>query len=263
MFRSSGLPIPQWSAQNILVSTLLLAYPLAWLIIIPCISDFYRNAGLKECFLLGWALGCIALTLSGPFYPYPDRGVYTLQIPLYLIAGIIYFSRYKCVKWNTILVIFLILGATPTMILKHTWLRFSRFNPDAPHVWMSPEHCEIVDVLRNRASEKDVLLVDKSAQDWDTDDLWLAPYHPGKLYCGHFFLTPNYEEKRAEVKHFFETSKSEQQRAFLEQERIRFIFVNNKQNPYRFEHFFGMSLLKSTSIGSLFEYSLGSCGVPK
>jgi len=54
---------------------------------------------------------------------------------------------------------------------------------------MSIEHREIVDLLRHRASPKDVLIVDKSEVPWKTDDLWLAPEYPGKLYCGHFFLT--------------------------------------------------------------------------
>ena len=272
LFRSSGLPIPQWRALSILVSTLLIAYPLGWLMIFLGLPDFYRNAGLKECFLLGWVLGCVVLTLSGPFYPYPDRGVYTLQIPLYLIAGTIYFSRHRRVTWTTALVIILVLGATPTWVLKNHWVRHKKYNPNTPYVWMSPEHCDIVDELRNRATEEDVLLVDKSAPDWATDDLWLAPYHLGKLYCGHFFLTPQYEKKRSEVTNFYETSESEEQVAFLERERIRFIYVNAQHDPVRFERVHdpqrferipGMSLLKSTSIGSLFEYSSGSRNVPK
>ncbi len=272
MFRSSGLPITRWHAPYILVATLIIAYPLAWLMIFLGLSDFYRNAGLKECFLLGWALGCIVLTLSGPFYPYPDRGVYTLQIPLYLIAGNIYFSRNKRITRTAILAIILVLGATPAWILRHHWVQYRRYESNRPYVWMSSGHCEIVDILRNRATEEDVLLVDKSPPDWAADDLWLAPYHPGKLYCGHFFLTPQYEEKRSKVTNFFENSSPEEQVAFLEQERIRFIYVNAQKDsrrfelvhdPRRFESIPGMSLLKSTSIGYLFEYSEGSVNVSK
>ena len=271
MFRSSGLSLPRWRAPNILVSTLLLAYPLSWLMISTGLSDFYRKAGLKECFLLGWALGCIVLALAGPFYPYSDRAMYTLQIPLYLIAGIIFFSRCKRVNKSALLVIILILGATPAWMLRHHWVQYSGYDPNKPYVWMSAGHCEIVDVLKNRATEEDVLMVDKTPPDWAADDLWLAPYNPGKLYCGHFFLTPQYEEIRAKVTGFFESSDTQEQAAFLERERVRFIYVNAQEypghfkkrihKPESFERIPGVSLIKATPIGYLFEYSPGSQNV--
>jgi hypothetical protein len=271
MFRSSGISIPRWRAPNILISTLLLGFPLAWLMIFTGLSDFYRRAGLKECFLLGWALGCVILALSGPFYPYPDRGIYTLQIPLYLIAGNIFFSRYKRVDKVAIIVMFLFLGATPAWMLKNHWVQYNGYDPHKPHVWMSAGHCEIVDVLKDRAAEEDVLMVDKTPLDWAADDLWLAPYHPGKLYCGHFFLTPQYEEIRAGVIDFFRSSDPNEQAAFLDRERIRFIYVNAQEypeyfdkrihEPERLERIPGVSLIEATSVGYLFEYSAGSPNV--
>ncbi|HEY7317490.1 MAG TPA: hypothetical protein VIE89_07940, partial [Candidatus Binatia bacterium] len=87
LYRSSGLPPPTWRGLTIPISTLLIAYPLAWLMMAFGLGQYWRNARFDECFLLGWALGCTALTLSGPFYPYPDRGTMTLQVPIYIIAG--------------------------------------------------------------------------------------------------------------------------------------------------------------------------------
>ena len=46
-----------------------------------------------------------------------------------------------------------------------------------------------------RLREVDVLLVDRTRPGWETDDRWLAPTYPGLLYCGHFFLTVDFEDK--------------------------------------------------------------------
>lgn len=119
---------------------------------------------------------------------------------------------------------------------------------------MSPAHREIVDTLRDRASEDDVLLVDKSDFPWKTDDLWLAPEYPGKFYCSHFFLTVDYERKRAEVVSFFRSYDPEEQAAFLRKRKVRFLYVEAKKDPQRFNRIPGLMLVKSTSIGSLFEY---------
>jgi len=58
--------------------------------------------------------------------------------------------------------------------------------------------------------------VDKSEVPWKTDDLWLAPEYPGKLYCGHFFLTADYEQKCAKVVRFFESHIPEEQKPSYE-----------------------------------------------
>ncbi|MGE5265454.1 MAG: hypothetical protein ACM3S0_18900, partial [Acidobacteriota bacterium] len=202
LYRSSGLPTPTWRAVNILFSTLLISYPVAWVLIAWGLGDYWRTAKFDQVFLLGWALGCTALTLSGPFYPYPDRGTMTLEIPLYLVAGAIYFSRQVRVTRLHAVLAFLLLAATPTFAIYFAW-RSTSFTPTEPSMFLSVAHREILNVLQQSAAEDDVLIVDKTDFPWRTDDLWLAPEYPGKLYCGHFFLTPNYESKCAEVNRFF------------------------------------------------------------
>ncbi|MEQ1858251.1 MAG: hypothetical protein ABL963_17500, partial [Longimicrobiales bacterium] len=91
--RGSGLPIPGWRALTIPLTILVLAYPLAWALIAWGGMDSWRNAASQEVFLWGWLLGCVGVTLSGPFYPYPDRGTMTLQVVITLIAGLIWFAR--------------------------------------------------------------------------------------------------------------------------------------------------------------------------
>jgi hypothetical protein len=256
-YRSSGLPIPPWRAVNILASTLLIGYPLAWVLIAWGIGDYWQKAEFNECFLLGWALGCIILTLAGPFYPYPDRGLMTLQIPIYLIAGTIYFYRHVRVTPLAALVMILVLGATPIWMLVKVW-QATTFDSNAPYVFMSRAHREIVDVLQEQASEDDVLLIDKSDLPWKTDDLWLAPEYPGKFYCSHFFLTADYERKRAEVVSFFKSDNSEEQAGFLRKRKIRFLYTRANEDPKHFTHVPGLILLKAAPFGSLFEYIDGA-----
>jgi hypothetical protein len=250
--RSSGLPPPNWRAPSIFFSILLISYPLAWILIGWGISDYWGKADLKECFLLGWILGCTLLTLSGPFYPYPDRGTMSLQIPLYLVAGAIYFSRHKRVGLTAALIAVFILGATPAWRVAKTW-KTTRFDPEAPYMYMNVHHREILDLLQQKATETDLLMVDKSYPFWKTDDLWLAPEYPGKLYCSHFFLTVNYQRKRARVIRFFDST-PEEQVDFLRQERIRFLYINSNMDPKTFENIPGLTLVKATPVGALFEY---------
>jgi hypothetical protein len=252
LYRSSGLPPPSWRGWTIPMSTLLIAYPLAWLMMAFGLGEYWRKAKFDECFLLGWALGCTALTLSGPFYPYPDRGTMTMQVPISIIAGAIYFARYSRVTWVAGVVAFLVLGATPVVKLSQMWL-YTTFNPNLAYMFMNNEHREIIELLGKHAKENDLLVVDKSDEPWKTDDLWLAPNYPGKLYCGHFFLTVNYDQKRAALDQFFDSGPEERAR-FLNQERIRFVYVNAKKNPKSFETVPGIVLLKAASVGSLFEY---------
>jgi len=254
LYKSSGLPLPSWRGLNILFSTLLMAYPLAWVLIAWGIGDYWQKAGFNECFLLGWALGCISITLSGPFYLYPARGIMTLQIPLYIIAGAIYFSHHTRVTLVAATIVILSLGATPTWVIVKSW-QSTIFNSGVPYMFMSTLHQEIVDLLRHRASQDDVILVDKSAPPWETDDLWLAPEYPGKFYCSHFFLTVDYDRKRAEVVSFFKSNNPQEQAAFLGKRKIRFLYVEAKQNPHRFTHVPNLILLKSAPFGSLFEYT--------
>lgn len=252
LYRSSGLPTPTWRGVNILFSTLLIAYPVAWFLIAWGLADYWRQAKFDQVFLLGWALGCTALTLSGPFYPYPDRGTMTLQIPIYLIAGAIYFSKRARVTALPAVLAFLVLAATPIWALAFEY-KSTNFTPDEPAMFLSPAHLDIIDVVRQRATENDVLIVDKTDFAWQTDDLWIAPEFPGKLYCGHFFLTPDYDRKCAQVNGFYNAPASHV--SFLKENGIRFVYVSQKDDPTRFESVPGLVLIKSESIGSLFEFT--------
>jgi hypothetical protein len=260
--RSSGLPAPYWRTDGIFFSILLISYPLAWILIIWGISEYWGKAGLKECFLLGWILGCTLLTLSGPFNPYPDRGLMTLQIPLYIVAGAIYFSRHRRVGLTAALIVVLILGATPAWRLAKTW-NTTRFDPEAPYMYMNVHHRKILNSLQQQATEGDILMVDKSYPFWKTDDLWLAPEYPGKLYCGHFFLTVKYERKRAQVIRFFEMSSPEEQARFLGRENIRFLYVDAKKDLQHFKKIPGLILVRTTPVGYLFEYIDGAPDEPQ
>ena len=252
LYHSSGIPLPEWRAVNILFSTLLIAFPLSWALIAWGFNRYWRNAGPRECFLIGWGLGCVALILAGPFYPYPDRGVISLQIPLGIMAGAIYFSRQIRMTRLAALVAILVLGATPAWALVRTW-QATAFTSNAPYMFVDPAHQQIIDLLSQRATANDVLMVDKGAQPWETDDIWLAPKYPGKWYVGHYFLTVDYDRKRAEVTHFF-TASPEEQEAFLRTKQIRFLFVDRQRDPRTLERVPGLILLKSNSAGSLFEF---------
>lgn len=242
----SGLPVSPWRAPGIFLAIVLLAYPLAWLVIAWGFSSFWPSAGLRECFLLGWAAGCTVLTLSGPYYPYPDRGTMTMQIPLYLIAGLIYFSRFERMRLAHAVLALALTAATPSWLLLK-WREQTRFRPDAPQVFLSSAHREILRTLAGRSSASDVLLADLN------ETLWLAPEYNGKHYCGHFFLTVHYDRKRAAVSRFFAAG-PEQQAALLEREGIRFLYVAARQNPERFTAVPGLKAIAANSAGALFEY---------
>jgi hypothetical protein len=251
---SSGIPLPTWRGINILVSVLVLAYPVAWILIVPGIGRYWQLAGLKETFLAGWALGCLLLTLAGPFYPYPDRGTMTLQIPLYAIAGIIYFSWKPRVTWLAAGIAVLLLGVTPVWMVKNT-VEQSYFTPDRPETFLSSDHQAIISTLQAKATAGDVLIANMIKPPWENELLWLAPEFPGKLYCGHYFLTVDYERKRQEVIDFYSAA-PERQANFLAEKGIRFVFVAPDENPLRFEQVPGLKPIKATSIGTLLEFTM-------
>jgi hypothetical protein len=253
LFHSSGLPVSPWRGANVPFSTLMLAYPLVWALLAWGIGAYWRRGGLDECFLLGWALGGVLELMSGPFYPYAPRGAVTLQIPLFIIAATIYFTARARVPLAAALAALLLLGATPFNVLRYEW-RGSRFNAHAPYMFLSPDHRALLDTLRQHAHSEDVLLVDKSAVGWAQDDLWLAPAFPGRHYCGHFFLTVDYKRKRAKAARFFRAPAAEQA-AFLQAEKIRFVFVAPTDTPERLTQVPGLALLSANSAGALFEYT--------
>ena len=255
LYRSSGLEVPSWRGLNILFSILIISYPLAWLIIFPGIVKFWQNAGFEDTFLIGWALGCLILTLSGPYFPYPDRGTMTLQIPLYIIAGLIFFRHYQKVTWLAAVAAIVLVGMTPAWKIQAAWEN-STFQPDLPSIWLSNDQVDIIQRLNSSATTDDVLITDMSKPDWEVDALWLAPDYPGKLYCAHFFLTVDFDNKRNELIKFYNPQTTIDERiAFMNNKQIRFVYVNGDQNPGPLGQIPGLSLLISNTAGSLFEYS--------
>ncbi|TFG50750.1 MAG: hypothetical protein E4H38_03020 [Gemmatimonadales bacterium] len=258
LYKSSGLAIPDWRATAIYFSELALAYPLAWGLMAWGLVDYWRNGGLKESFLLGWAGGCIALTLAGPFYPYSDRGALTLQVPIMIIAGTIYFSAHSRVSLRHAIIAVAIFGATPIWKL-HKQRQTTSFDhhpsgePPA-YIWMSPSHQRISAALLRDATSRDVLIVDKTNFAYRTDDLWLTIGYPGRLYAGHYGLTPGYDAKRAEVNAFFVEADSADGPAFLRRAGIRFVYVRQDQDVERFSRMPGLVALESTPLGTLFEF---------
>lgn len=246
LFRHSGLPMPPWRAVNILLSVLLIAYPVAWGLLAVGLRNYWRRAGLGECVLVGWALGCTVVTLSGPFYPYPDRGTMTLQVPLTLIAGGIYFAWRSRVHWRAAVVAVLLMGATPTWFITRTIVK-NRFHPDWPWAWTDAAHENVIRTLRDRANSDDILLAEQ------TDELWLAPAFPGRSYVGHFFLTVDYESKVAALERFLSDTAMSARRDFLDRSGARFIFVNAGRHPEQFAELAGLVPIVRNSAGWLFE----------
>ena len=243
---SSGLPLSQWREVDVVPALLFIAYPLAWGLIAWGVGRYWRDAGLDKCFLLGWALACTLLTLSGPFYPYPDRGTLTLQIPLYLIAGGIWFQHRPRVSKMAAAVAVSVLAVSPLTTMAHLYTAL-RFDPQAAFLYLDRERRDIVQTLAARASDSDILAAEPS------DVLWLGPEYPGKHYCGHFFLTVDYDRKKQALEEFL-NAEPQAQATFLRENAIRFLFVNSARNPARFAAVQGVALVKASGSGSLFEY---------
>lgn len=217
VYSSSGLPVSPWRAHHISAALLFAAYPVGWVVLAWGFRDYWDRAGLPECFLIGWLLGCTGLTLSGPFYAFGDRGIMTLLVPLYLIAGACYFAGGRRVPVLAAVVLAPILFTTAVQELRFQWRR-SGFDPTASHKFLSPDHRAIADALAARATPDDALLAEQK------DLLWLATSHPGKFYSSHFFLTVDFTRKNARIAQFFRDPPAERA-AFLTRERIGFAYA--------------------------------------
>jgi hypothetical protein len=140
------------------------------------------------------------------------------------------------------------IGLTPVWGVQHVW-RYSHFSDSVPHKFLDGAHRAMIDRLGQRATRGDLLVAD------ERELLWLAPEYPGRHYCGHFFLTVDYERRRKEIARFF-TAAAEEQAMFLSKNHIRFLFVAARQNPSRFEAVRGLRPILANTAGSLFEYEL-------
>ena len=258
VFSRSGLPAPSWVGTSLPVTILLIGFPIALPLVAIGVNRYWRDAEEGSVFLLGWILGCLALSLSGPFFPYPHRGVFTLQIPLFLVAGAIYFRRWQRLTPAAIAIAVLAMGLTPALKVARS-LRTGAFDPGAPYRHVNEAHERTLDVLASAADGDDVLLADQP------DVLWLAPTYPGRHYAGPFFLTVDYEQKRQRLQQFYEappTRKAE----FLRQENIRFLYVSRdtaprlwetkarpRPTPAMFDSVPGLRALEANREGTLFE----------
>ncbi|MGH7507583.1 MAG: hypothetical protein ACRELX_18165, partial [Longimicrobiales bacterium] len=255
IFKQSGLPAPSWRGETIVFSVFVLAYPLALGLIVWGFGRYWKAAGVDEAFLVGWALACTALVLAGPFFPYPDRGTMTLQIPLFIIAAAIWFERRGRVGWLAAIVLVLLMGSTPFWMARSWWDR-TTFDVAEMHKWMSAGQVEIVALLRERADRDDVLVADQ------TNLRWIAPEYPGLHYAGHFFLTVDFGDKQDALRAFYETATAEQRRAFLDRWSVRWLFLDDAYDAEPFTHVPGVTLITQTPVGALLEVSPSTRSAP-
>lgn len=258
LLKRSGLPAPSWRGENVLFSVVVLAYPLALGLIVYGLGRYWREADFNRTFLTGWALGGLVLLLSGPFFPYPDRGTMTLQIPLYLIGGGIWFTRHRRVGWLGMLAIVALLGSTPYWVLTRLHDR-TAFDAADSQKWLTPDHLGVVERLRARAARTDVLVADQA------NLRWLAPDYPGLHYAGHFFLTVDFARKQQELRAFLDSASVGERATMLERWHARWVFLDDAYDPVDFALVPGLSLVTRTPVGSLLEFEVqpASKGVPR
>lgn len=262
LWKSGGLPMPTWREVNILFSTLLIAYPLAWFAIARWGAALWLRSDFASTFLAGWALGLTAMTLSGPFYAYPSRGTMTLPVVLYLIAGTLYFAESRTPSRRVVaLVVALILPMPLTAV--HGRLKMARFQPDKAYAFVDAEHMRVVEYLRAHAGPSDVLLFDKRRQDWKTDDLWLAPSYPGVLYVGHFFLTVDFETKKQASRDFYARMAPAEQAEFLARQGIRYVYAGVEHDLARLDAIEGLQVaFRTEGAGAVLEFTAPGRGRP-
>jgi hypothetical protein len=244
--RQSGLPTPSWRGETLVFSVFVLAYPLALGLLVWGFGRYWREAGVDEAFLVGWAVACAAIVLSGPFFPYPDRGTMTLQIPLFLIGAGIWFARRPRVGPLAAVVVVLLLGSTPFYIAKRQIAR-TAFDPAESFKWIGPAEQRVLSALRERASRTDVLVADQPSL------RWIAPVYPGVHYAGHFFLTVDFGRKQEALRRFYESANDAERRAFLDEWGVRWLFVDERYDAESFVRLPGVTLVERTPAGSLFE----------
>jgi hypothetical protein len=251
LYRRSGLPLPEWNALNILFATLLISFPLTWPLVAMGLRRYWLNAGTNERFLLGWALGCTVVTLSGPFFPYPDRGTMTMQVPLLIITAAIYFARWRILTRRAALIALLALGASPAWQIIRSWY-FTSFRTDAPFMYLNADHRSALGVLLPQSDTTQVLLAEPR------DLLWLAPEFPGRFYVGHFFLTVNFREKNESLQRALATPDSLP--ALLARSGATWLYVNADRDPTRVASAASLSPVHSGPMGTLFRVGGGANG---
>lgn len=243
LYRRSGLPLPGWHAINILAATLLIAFPVSWALLAIGGARYVREGGVAARFIVGWALACTAVTLSGPFYPYPDRGTMTMQVPMLVAAGGIYFMRWRRLTTAAAGIALAAFGASPVWQVARAW-HYTGFRADAPFMHVNSAHRASLAALRQFSDTADILLAEPR------DLLWLAPEFPGRFYVGHFFLTVSYKSKNEALARAMENPDSLP--PLLQRSGTSLLFVNADRDPARFAAAAGLRPVAETAAGTLF-----------
>jgi hypothetical protein len=248
MQRSSGIPITTWSAPDIMFSNVMLGHPVGWLVLIVGFPAMWAAADERHLVLLGWLGGCLILLLSSPYFPFADRGATTLQIPLYLLAGLIFFRRYRRVPLVAAVLLVAVLGASLPFTAWGHW-RDTSFSAERPSMHLDAEHRKTLSILRSQASESDVLLAEYF------DYRWLVPYFPGRGYHPHFFLTVDFERRSRLADAFFTELGPDDRAAFLAESGIDFVWVDRDDyDPEEIARTPGLVALDRGSHGALFRF---------
>jgi hypothetical protein len=232
----SGLPTPDWRGLSVPPLIVLLAFPVSWLLLAIGGVRLWHEGGRREAVLFGWAAGCLALVLSGPFFPYPDRGTMTLQVPMILLAAAIYFRNRTRVRPAHLALLVLLAG--PSLALRAWHVARLDFDSGANHIWINPEHTRVISAL-TAAGPDGVLVADEGSL------RWLGPEYAGRHHAGHFFLTVDYERKRSALDAFYVSTDSVAQAAFLHASGATHLFVPNWRDPERFA---ALSMLRAVAV---------------
>lgn len=244
----SGLPLPTWSGPDMFFTNVVLGHPVGWLVLGVGLGAYWRRADLEELFLLAWIVGCTVMLLSSPYYPFADRGATTLQIPLYIAAGLVFFERYRRVRWPAIIALVLVLGASAPRTVAFRW-EATRFSPDNSVMFLDREHRATLATLETVATPDDILLADYF------EYRWLMPYFPGRGYHPHFFLTVDFERRSREVEWFFSEAGPEERAAFLAGEGVDLVWVNIERDSLgTMSSTPGLTPIDGASHGTLYRF---------
>lgn len=252
LVKQSGLPAPGWRGETLLFAVVVLSYPVTFGLLLWGFARYWRDADLDRVFLVGWALGCLALTLAGPFFPYPDRGTMTLQIPLFIISAAIWFSRRARVGWLAAAVLVLLTGSTAVHTLR-SWEERTVFDANEAHKWLDADRARAIDIVRG-ADRDDVLVADQ------LNLRWLAPEYPGRHYAGHFFLTVDFQRKQDELARFYQDMSTEERLAFLDAWSADWLFVDDAYDASGFEAIPGVRRVAAGTAGTLFRVERAAPG---
>lgn len=243
----AGVPVSPWRAPIMLPSILLISYPLALGFFLWGLPRLVQAPSVEVCVLLGWTFGCLAITLAGPFYAYTDRGILSLQVPLTILGGLVFFGNGRRPTALAAVVAVAVMAVTPAWSVARV-SGTSSFNPAQPAKFQSDDHRRLIDAARRSASRDTLLLADEPSV------LWLAPEYPGKHYCGHFFLTVDYDRRQEEVEGFYRTESTEARASFLRAHGVSLLFVPAGLKPDTFRGIDGLAVVESTGVGTLFSF---------